>query len=281
MAMAQRLRADVVNEAAVARVIARYLSATGDMSGDESNHARALKDIVYRALSGKTITRTTLSWFIDAFVMERDDAEQLWFLFVGSDKTNVVSGELQPPPSAAAAFKPPKFQTVVLHDFHYLSSAGIPEKHRTVQVIRATEEGLDRYPYRFDTNTASVEVVRGGTSSSVYRVDQSIYAVDIIFPEPLRLGQTTSLEYITHFDYKEPPSPSFRRGATRRTENLSINVEFSSGKVPKRVWWGVWSDLRDDSPILMRETVNLTADLNVHRYVDAIDHTVVGFFWEW
>lgn len=276
MRKAHRTRPGEINDSAVARVVAEYLVASGQLNIDATGH-RPLKDKVFRALRGQTITSHTLSLFINAFQMDEQDAQRLWSLFTGTSEASVISGTLRPP----SAFPRPNFQTLMLIDFHDIGADKRPLQHRTIQVIRAAEDGLDRYPYRYDTTAASVEVIAGGTASSMRKVDNDLFVTDILLPRPLSQGDTATLEYRTTFRYGTAPRPEFRRVATKRIENLSISVKFDAATIPSKVWWGVWADYRDSSPMLVREEVALAPDGSINRHVDALEHTVAGFCWEW
>ncbi len=282
MRQAQRVREGQLSEAAIARVLFKYLTVSGEASGDASMTSRQFKDLVRRALRGTTITKRTLDWFINAFNMDEADAIGLWEIFTGAGhNTTAMLGSLRPPPTAAAAFQKPKWQTLSLLDFHIVGRDGLPYQHRTVQVIKATEDNMAKYPFRFDTTTVSVEVITGGTASSIYRIDDDLYAVDIVLPKPLAQGETMSLEYVSNFRYVDAPTPTYRRAVTGRMGNVSIHVKFSPEKLPRAVWWSVWADIRDDSQVLTRERLVLAPDHTVNRYVDVIERAVVGFEWEW
>lgn len=80
-----------------------------------------------------------------------------------------------------------------------------PARHRTQQVIQAEAEGLNRYPYRFDTNALTVEVEEGGQLiGPLYHVSGELYAIDIRLDEPLAYDETTVLSYLTLFHYQVP-----------------------------------------------------------------------------
>jgi hypothetical protein len=281
MRYAQRVRGEQLNEAAVARVLFEYLSSSGKLRDSPTKNARQMKDLVYRGLRGRFLTQRTLQLFISAFNMSDVHAENLRSTYAGATHNLGVFGDLNPPPTAAAAFQRPNFQTVSLLDFHTVGRDGLPLEHRTLQVIRATRDDLRKYPFRFDTTTISVDVLIGGDKSPTYRVDEGLYATDIVFPRALSQGETTTLEYVAHFDYPAPPTPTFRRAATGRIENVAIHVRFSPERLPQAVYWSVWDDIRDDSNTLTQESVVLAPDHTASRYIDAVEKTVVGFEWRW
>jgi hypothetical protein len=55
-------------------------------------------------------------------------------------------------------------------------------------------------------------------------------------------------------------------------------VQFHHLRLPVQVWWSEWPTL--DAPPNVSEPVPLQADKSVHRYLDTIEHTVVGFRWD-
>ena len=61
----------------------------------------------------------------------------------------------------ASALGSPRVKTLSLHDHHYLGPDGLPDRHRVIHVIEALVDGVDRVPYRADTNALTVEVGQG------------------------------------------------------------------------------------------------------------------------
>ncbi|RPF26582.1 hypothetical protein [Georgenia muralis] len=269
-----------IHQGAVAQVLAQYLWETGEAPETETDLPRRLKDRVGRALNGSLIAPATLRLFIEAFDMSRADANQLWALFMhaGSDDLAVLRATLDtgepvlPPPTAHEA--------LAVHEFHRMGSDRMPVEHRTLQVIRALEP-MDRYLYQFDTNAAVVEVVRGGTAGPVRRSPfPGIYGVQVHLSRPLAPGETASIEYRTILSYTSAPPPEFRRGVLTRLRNLEMNLQFHPDALPARVWWGHWESVQAPAPSTLEE-VTLTPDHDVHRYVPLLEHSVVGFTWEW
>jgi hypothetical protein len=143
------------------------------------------------------------------------DATDLWALRSGRDPARLAV--VRAPEPCDGSSPPPNYQTIALHEFHALGADGLPAHHRTVHVIRAVDTVVS-YSYRFDTDAAAVEVVRGGTAGPLYQSSEDgLFGVDIAFPRPLRPGETASFEYRTIFKYKAPPPPEFRRGGRRRS----------------------------------------------------------------
>jgi phytoene dehydrogenase-like protein len=125
---------------------------------------------------------------------------------------------------------------------------------------------------------ASVRVVRGGRASEPYALDNGLYAVDIMLDQTLEVGETGSMEYETTFWYRTPPPQEFRRASSGRIDNLDLRVQFHPLRLPAQVWWSEWPAL--DDPPATSEPVGLDVAKSVHRHLDAIERTVVGFRWE-
>ncbi|HEV2372790.1 MAG TPA: hypothetical protein VGS19_11535 [Streptosporangiaceae bacterium] len=249
-------------------------SAYGDMSLGSLQHR------VSRALRGEFLTADTLRLFIDAFELPQTETRRLWSLFEGSDQIRVLRGPSIMPANAAAARRRARHRTRSVHEHHFLGADGLPSHHRTQQVIQAIEDGLDRYPYLFDTNALTVEVELGGKlTGPLYKVYRGIYAVDIQLNAPLALRDTTVLVYQTLFHYSKAPKPELRRAAQQLITDVSILVQFHPDKLPQRIWWAVWSGIEGE--IVEREPVSLHSGVTVSRYLDSIENTVVGFAWEW
>ncbi|GAA1807021.1 hypothetical protein HC028_20550 [Planosporangium flavigriseum] len=261
-----------IDIAAVARVLAE------DASGDT---ATDLVATVRQALDGGVLDAEALRLFVDAFAFDGRDAIRLYDLLRGSDSVRVITGEAQSLSEEHLRDGPPRHQTLALHELHVLGPDGTPAEHQTIQVIQANVNGLAGYPYRFDTDELAVEVIRGGrVGDRIYRINESLYAVDILLTRPLEAGETTLTQVRTTFFYKTPPAPEFRRGVVRRTDDVTIWVKFHQRRVPARVWLARWDGI-DHARIVDRQVVELDDDLAVHCRFGPIEQAVVGFHWEW
>jgi hypothetical protein len=284
-----RSRPGEITQLAVAQVLARYLWSHPRGTGDVDALPRQLKDTVGRALSGALLSRPTLALFIDAFAISGEHADRLWRLWEGSARISVLSG-----PRAVGAkteeelrsvFGSRRHQTVSMHDHVYVGSDGRIERTRTLQVVEAIVDGLDRIPYLYDTNALTLEVGQGcgDVSGDVYQVSEHVYAATIPLARELSTGETTSLEYVTAYRYPgnlaDPHEREYRRAVMRRLENFDMRVEFHPQMLPAHVWWAVWDGV--DGDIIDREPATLGSQHEVHRYLRAIEKTVAGFCWSW
>lgn len=270
-----RRQAHVLHQSGVCRVLAEYLWANGLQPVAEQDLPRKLKDRVYRALSGHSLSLGTLRWFIEAFEMGPEDTGDLLRLAgsAGGSGDAVVGRGI----AAPGVLPPRRHQTVSLRERHRVGPDGLPESHRTVHVIKANEY-LDRYPYIFDTDAASVRVVHGGRCGQPYALGDALFAVDILLTRPLHPGETTSMEYETTFWYRTPPPQEFRRATTGRVEHLDLRVQFHPLRLPTRVWWSEWPAL--DAAPAVSEAVVLDAEKSVHRHLSVVERNVLGFRWE-
>ena len=277
--LALRGRADKVNQAATARVLAAYLWDNPRRPDDREVDPEQLKDLVSRALSGKLLARRTLQLFIDAFDMAARDVAALWRQYEGTELARAISGEL---PKFEGAHAPtPLYETILLEESHLLGQDGRPSRNRTVQHIRALSDGFAVHRYSFDTNEADVERVHGGTPSEPYQLRGSIWAVDLRLPRVLKTGDTASMEYVTRFHYSYDAAPNFRRVAHQRCENVALRVEFDPSRLPRQVWWAEWKDYRaPDDVVLYQEPVALDSENAVSHFLESVEHAVVGFMWE-
>jgi hypothetical protein len=284
-----RSRPGEITQLAVAEVLARHLWSHPRVSGDEDVIARQLKDTVARALSGSLLSRPTLALFIEAFGISDAHAHQLWRLWEGSGRISVFSGDRAMGSKTEAelrsALGPPRHHTVSLHDHVDVESDGRLARTRTLQVIEAVADGLDRIPYIYDTNTLTLEVGQGcgEVSDELYQVSDGVYAAIVPLAAELSAGETISLEYLTTYRYpgnlEDPHEREFRRAAIHRLENLDMRVAFHPDMLPAQIWWAVWDGVSGD--IVEREQVPLGSQYEVHRYLRSIEKTVVGFRWSW
>src|SRR5207244_13552709 len=70
-----------------------------------------------------------------------------------------------------------------------------------------------------------------------------------------------------------------RRAVMRRLENFDMRVEFHPDMLPARIWWAVWDGVEGE--IIEREPAAPGSQHEVHRYLRAVEKTVVGFCWSW
>jgi hypothetical protein len=286
---AARSRPGEITQLAVAEVLARYLWSHPRVASDQDVLARQLKDTVARALSGSLLSRPTLALFIDAFGISGAHVGQLWRLWEGSGKISVLAGQRamasRTETDLRCALGPRRHQTVSLHDHGYVGADGRIARARTLQVVEATADGLDRIPYLYDTNALTLEVGQGcgEISGDLYKISGGVYATTIPLARELSAGETIGLEYVTSYRYPgnldDPHEREFRRAVVRRLENLDVRVEFHPDMLPARIWWAVWDGL--DGDMIQREQVPLGSQHEVHRYLRSVEKTVVGFRWSW
>ena len=278
---AERSRLGQVNQLAVAEVLAHYLWEHPRGQGDVDVLPRQLKDTASRALSGRLLSKATLTLFMDAFAFGTFEREQLLKLWEGSAHVRVLSGPRAIREDQASALGAPRYKTLSLHDHHYLGPDGLPQRHRVIQLIEAIVDGVDRLPCRADTNGLTIEAGQGfsGLAGKVYQPVPELFVVDMLLAKPLAAGETATLEYSVGFHYPEPPPPEFRRVVQYFVEGLDIRVEFHPGKLPSNVVWAVWDGM--DGPIVEQEKVTLDSQFAVHRYLRLAEKTAVGFHWDW
>jgi hypothetical protein len=284
-----RARSSEISQFAVAEVLARHLWNHPRVAGDEDVLPRQLKDSVARALSGRLLSRPTLALFIDAFRISDADASRLWRLWEGSGRISVLSGPramgADTEGDLRTAFGPRRHQTVSLHDHVYVGSDGRIGRTRTLQVVEAITDGLDRIPYMYDTSALTLEVGQGcgDVIGDLEQISENVYATTIPLARELSVGETISLEYVTTYRYPgnldDPHEREFRRAVMRRLENVDIRVEFHPDKLPANIWWGVWDGM--DGRIVEREPVSLSGQYEVQRYLRSVEKAVVGFCWSW
>jgi hypothetical protein len=286
---AERTRPGEINQLAVAEALAHHLWDFPRSASDTDVLPRQLKDTVARALSGRLLSRSTLSLFIDAFGFSDDEALRLWRLWQGSGAISVLSGPRAMPPDkmaeVAAALGPRRHQTVSLHDHVHVGADGRLARTRTLQVVEAVAEGLDRIPYLYDTSILTLEVGQGcrEPAGPLYQIREGVFAIDIPLAKSLTVGETLTLEYWTTYHYPghldDPQECEFRRAAMGRLENFDMRVQFHPDKLPAAVWWSVWDGV--DGDIVDDEPVTPDSQHSVHRYLRFLERTVVGFHWSW
>jgi hypothetical protein len=284
-----RPRDGVINQMAVAEVIAERLRAAPGHLGDSHIMPYQLRDTVSAALSGRQFSAHTMQLFIEAFEVSQDEAGRLWRLWNGSARIGVMSGSHavsgQTQREVAEVVGQPRHQTLSLHDHVYVGRDARIDRARMLHVIEAIAQGVDRIPFLCDTNVLTVEVGQGGKelSGNVEQLRDDIFFAEILLARTLDLGETITLEYwVTYRFPGDPSDPSereFRRAVMRHAENIDMRVEFHPLRLPGQVWWANWDGA--DGEVIQREAVTLDRECSVHRYLRSVDKTVVGFCWEW
>jgi hypothetical protein len=289
---AERNRAGQINQLAVAEVLARHLWNYPRRPGDTDVLPRQLKDTASRALSGKLLSRSALKLFIDAFGLPPFEQDQLWKLWEGSSRVWVLSGPRAFPADAMAqleaALGPAVHRTLSVHDHHYVGPDRLPNRTRTLQVIEAITDDVEKIPYIYNTNALSIDLIQGCTSigGRFREVTSGFYAADMRLARKLGLGETLTLEYVTGFKYAEVPESElkgdlcqYRRAVRRRMENIDVRVEFDPQRLPRHVWWAVWDGVA--GKVISQEPVELDGQHSAQRFLRFIENTVVGFHWKW
>jgi hypothetical protein len=267
-----------IRQDAVGQVIADWLYETGERDDTDTGLARMLKDRISRAFGGRGLSLETLRWFEGAFDLSRQDVQRVRELYRSVLRPTIVTGQMPLPRVPYSA----GHETTLLYEHHVLGRDGVPARHHTQQTFRALIDGMNHYQYRIDTPEADIRVVRGGTIGPMYRFSAELWAVDIQFHHPLAYGEEAYVDWWTIFHYSRPPATEFRRATHRRTEHLDLRIEFHPDKLPRRLWCTQWADYREpDDVVLDEEEVALDEEYSAHRYLEAMEHTVLGFRWEW
>jgi hypothetical protein len=284
-----RERRGTINQLAVAEVIARHLWSVPRNPADVDITPHQLKDTVSRALTGRLLSRPALALFIDAFGFSEHEAARLWRLWNGSVAISVLSGSHAIPMDAEADVNrflgPRQHQTLSLHDHVYVGPDGRIEHARTLCVIEAIVQGVDRIPFLCDTNVLTLEVGQGGKelTGDVRSIGDDVFFTEILLARTLDLGETITLEYRITYRYPgddtDPSEREFRRAVMRQVDNLDMRVEFNQDKLPAQVWWAHWDGI--EGRVLEREAVTLDSQQSVHRYLRSLERTVAGFYWQW
>jgi len=274
--------------AAIADVIAEHLAARAP--AEPRQDPERLRRRVTRALARggpeTALSSSVLEWFIEAFSIEREDADRLRFLFSGSSSIRYVRGDAEE--TKLPIFDAPeaaRHRTIDLREYHFLGPDGLPAVHRTDQIVEAVVDGLDRIPYLADTGMLTVDVQNGGLPSPLYQVrasDGNVYhALDILLDRTLLRGDTAVLNYTTTFSYAEPPETLVRRGFRRKVDSFLLLVRFHPEMVPTTVWWAEWDGVTGGR-ITRREKVELSPEFEAHRFLQGgAAQAVVGFCWDW
>jgi hypothetical protein len=284
-----RERHGTINQLAVAEVIARHLWSSPRTPSDAHVTPHQLKDTVSRALTGRLLSRPALALFIEAFGFSEHEAGRLWRLWNGSVSISVMSGTHAVPVGAEAevdrAIGPRRHHTLSLHDHIWVDADRRIDRARTMQVIEANAQGVDRIPFLCDTSVLTLEVGQGckELGGEIRQIGPDVFATEILLARTLDLGETLTLEYWLSYRYPgdpaDPAEREYRRAVIRQVDNLDMRIEFHPDQLPAQIWWAHWDGT--DGSVLERESVTLDCQHSVHRYLRSLEKTVAGFYWRW
>jgi hypothetical protein len=284
-----RPRDDVINQMAIAEVIAAQLRSAPGHPGDAQMMPYQLRDTVSGALAGLQLGRQTLELFVDAFDFTEYEAERLRRLWAGTARISVLSGSHAVPTHAERdvhdAIGPRKHQTISLHDHVWVGSDRRIDRVRTIQVIEATANDLSRIPFVCDSNVMTIDVGYGckQLTDEVRQIGDDLFATEFVLARSLNLGETLTLEYLVSYrypgDFSDPAEREYRRAVMRSIDNLDVRVEFHPSKLPAQLWWAHWDGI--EGAILGEEAVTLDSQFSAHRFVRSVARAVAGFHWQW
>jgi hypothetical protein len=284
-----RARPGTINQLAVAEVIAHHLWSSPRTPSDERVTSHQLKDTVSRALTGRLLSRPALGLFIEAFGFSEHEAGRLWRLWSGSLSIGVMSGTHAVPMRAEQdvdkAIGPRQHQTLSLHDHIWVGADQRIDRARTLQVIEATAQGVDRIPFLCDTNVLTLEVGQGckEVGGEIRQIAPDVFAAEILLARTLDVGETLTLEYWISYRYPgdpaDPAEHEYRRAVMRQVDNLDMRIEFHPDRLPAQVWWARWDGI--EGGVLEQEALKLDSQCSVHRYLRSLERTVAGFYWRW
>lgn len=274
----ERSRRDRVNALAVAKVVADHLDRFPSETRAYGTESAQIKDVIWRALNARALSRQTLQLIIEALGISERHAAMLWDQWNGTAVERVIVGSL--PPLEGSTSPVQRFQTIQCHEFHYVGADGQPARHRTVQAIRALVDGYATHRYLFDTSEVTVRRVHGGLPGEAFPVSGQLWAVDIALPHVLKAGETASMEFVTEFHNRDRLEALFRYAAHQRVEDLILRVEFDPARLPTSILWTKWRDYREPITIVSQEPVTLDSEHAVARALDVLQRATVGFRWE-
>ena len=284
-----RPRDDVINQMAVADIIVDHQRLVPGRPGDTAMMSYQLRDTVSGALSGSQLSMQTLNLIIDSFGFSGDEAGRLRRLWAGSATISVMSGTHAVPARAEqdvdAAIGPRLHHTLSLHDHIWVTQDRRIDRARTLQVIEANAQGVDRIPFLCDNNVLTLEVGQGckELSGRLRRIGAEVFATEILLSRTLDLAETLTLEYWMSYRYPgdptDPAEREYRRAVMRRVDNLDMRIEFHPERLPTQLWWAHWDGIEGD--VLGQERVGLDSQNSAHRFLRSLDRTVVGFHWRW
>jgi hypothetical protein len=248
-----------------------------------------LRDIVAEVLADRMPSWSSIEMFNAAFGFTEDEVGRLSRLWNGASNIRIVAGNRAMPAQTehelVQALGPRRHQTLSLHDHVYVGSDGRIERSHIMQVIEAIVEDVDRIPFLADTNVLTIEAGQGckELAEDVSHLGNGVFATDILLARTLRLGETITLEYWCTYrhmgNFDDEHELEWRRGVLRQITSYDIRIQFDASRLPSGLWWATWDDLSGEA--IDEQEVTLDSQNSVHRYLQWLEKTVVGFRWVW
>lgn len=182
---------------------------------------------------------------------------------------------------------PRPYEPIAVFDYHYVGPDQRPTHHFTrlrIQALESNNEPLVCYPYKFDTNFATVTAHSQQGDLRLpepYQVEGDIFGIDVPFAAPLQPGDVGEVSFTTEFDYPSPPDPRFCRRVGSRVGHLEMCVVFDESCVPRRIFRAEWDGYKTDDPIKHKTPLNLDDGAMVAIRGDYLAEAVVGIGWRW
>ncbi|MFE6923064.1 hypothetical protein ACFVAV_18690 [Nocardia sp. NPDC057663] len=278
---ALRMRTDDISYAAVSQVVALHLWDQGIVADSDRELPRRLRDRIRHALRGEQLSYETLTWIIESFYFTAEDSHKIWDTYAGNDPDGAgsdgVGSTLRIPPVPMVSSQ--KHQTKALFSRYYINSDRMLAKIETSHAMVALEDGVDTFGYSPRDTVADVQVIAGGSFAGYRSSVPGFIGVELRLDRTLRIGQHASLQYFTAHRSTAEPCTQVRRAARSRINDVDMRVIFDT-VTPVRAWWCAW-DSYDGGNTVLRVPTDLTPIWELHRFFAYIEHTVVGFEWEW
>jgi hypothetical protein len=279
-----RPRDGVINQLAVAEVLARFRHAPGDVSAE----AMKVRDTVSQALSGRRLTPLALQMFIDAFRFTDDDAGRAWRLWNGATTIRVLAGTRAIPDhderTVSGILGPRRHRLLSLHDHIGVSAVGLTESLHVVEVVEALADGVDRIPFLPGTDVLTIEVGQGckDISGEIRQVTDTLFLTHFLLARTLELGETLAVEYWVTWPAgsvspDNPRDREYRRGVMGHVTSYDARIEFHPDCLPATLWWATWDGV--EGGLLAHEEVALDSQHSAHRYLNSMKKAAVGFYW--
>jgi hypothetical protein len=274
----------VINQLAVAEVLAQSLRLRGDAGAD----AIKLRELVFLGLSGKELGRHALQLFVDGFQLTDEDQRRAWRLWSGATTIRVIAGTRAVPDhderTVSQVLGPPRHQLLSLRDHIGISAVGLVESIHVVEVVEALANNVDRIPFLTSTDVMTLEVGQGcrDIAAEILQVTETLYLTHFLLARTLNLGDTLTVEYWVTWPAgsvspENPRDREYRRGVMGHVTSYDVRIEFHPGLLPTKLWWATWDGV--EGVLLSQEEVALDTQRAAHRYLSSIKKAAVGFYW--
>lgn len=172
------------------------------------------------------------------------------------------------------------FEVLSLHDVITVGADRVASSHRTRTLLRAREDGADRYPVWYnDEDPHAYPYISAEHNMRVGRVREDpgagLVVAEMLLPRPLRAGEVIATEHSQGAAGRSTPSVDWRRTCVTPMRETYLEVEFHPDAMPVQA-----QELTEIAGVARRQPLALSST-TISRAHQDFGPGIWGFEWRW